>query len=183
MNTRVAIVGGGPAGGRRCLRRPGSVIRGPLARRRRRSGPSPHALVPAEGMAGPASKATAEPVESSRTPHPVPVGRSVIEVIGVACPPEVAEWVAEGEEHRIGDVDGAEVGRTLGWADRAPHIVVIRHHGGIPQHDTGQPAWLSEVERLTEPTLHRTGSSYRRAGVSHLAPDAVNTDRAIIEAQ
>jgi protoporphyrinogen/coproporphyrinogen III oxidase len=119
-------------------------------------------------------------LESSYAPHRAPVGHSFVKVIaGGARRPDVAEW----EEHRIRDVVGDEVGRMLGWADRAPFVEVIRHHGGIPQYDTGHGAWLSEVDRLTEPHLHLTGWSYRGIGVAHQATDATATARAIIEAQ
>lgn len=268
-------------------RQAGSVIRGVLARRRKRSGPAPRPLVPVEGVAGLASQAAArlgdnyrggfevssvarhgprwildgtEPVaaehvvlacdaatagklltagsgvgrpsetfaelgtvlgasrrapvvvvglggsserlpipsgfgilsgrqagtvslgvllESSYAPHRAPVGYSLVKVIaGGAHRPDVAGW----DEERIRDVIGDEVGSMLGWTGHARFVEVIRHHRGIPQYDTGHAAWLSEVDRLTEPHLHFTGWSYRGVGVAHLASDAVATARAIIEA-
>ncbi len=99
-------------------------------------------------------------------------------IAGGAQIPQIAQW----EEHRIRDVVGDEVERMLGWAGPVLFAGVIRHQEGIPQYDTGHAAWLSELDRLTEPHLHPTGWSKRGVAVAHLATDAVKTARAIIEA-
>jgi protoporphyrinogen/coproporphyrinogen III oxidase len=117
-------------------------------------------------------------LESSYAPHRAPVGHSLVKVIvGGARRPDVAEWTDE----RILEVIGAEMGRVLGWTDRAPFLEVTRHLEGIPQYDTGHASWLSQIDRVMEPRLHLTGWSYRGVGVAHLATDAVATARAIVE--